>query len=294
MVREFPSLQGVMGGLYLKESGAETDLWETVYSHYEPKGFVKVKLEYLGAGLLSIADKIDNITGFISSGIKISSSKDPYGIRRDANAIIKTIIDFKLDFQLDGMIELASEGFTPTDSTDKSCDELIKTVKELFLNRVENIFKDFLEYRYDVVNSIFNTDILNIYRMYLRCYNVSKVTQSDSIEHLIALHKRLKNIIKNSDPFSTSEDLLIETEEKILFDIFKETKIKIKNAIANYDYLLGCSQFLEMKPVIDKFFDKVLVMAEDQKLKENRIALLQRMDELLSEIADFSLIVESK
>ena len=171
---------------------------------------------------------------------------------------------------------------------------MIKTVKEFFLNRTENIFKDSLRYSYDVVNSIFNTDILNIYRMYLRCHSVSKIAQSDSIEHLIALHKRLKNIIKKSEPFSTSEDLLIETEEKILFDIFRETKIKIKKAIANYDYLLGCSQFLEMKPVVDKFFDKVLVMAEDQKLRENRIALLQRMDELLSEMADFSLIVETK
>lgn len=294
MVREFPSLQGIMGGLYLKESGEETDLWEAVYSHYEPKGFVKVKLDHLGAGLLSIADKIDNITGFISRGIKISSSKDPYGIRRDANAIIKITIDFKLDFHLDGLIELAAGGFTPTDTTDKSCDELIKTIKEFFLNRIENIFKDSLGYSYDVVNSILNTDTLDIYRMYLRCHSVSKVAQSDSIEHLITLHKRLKNIIKKSELFSTSEDLLIETEEKILFDIFKETKIKIKNAIANHDYLLGCSQFLEMKPVVDKFFDKVLVMAEDQKLRENRIALLQRMEELLSEIADFSLIVETK
>ena len=294
MVREFPSLQGIMGGLYLKESGAEVDLWKAVYSHYEPKGFVKVKSDHLGAGLLSIADKIDNITGFIYKDIKISSSKDPYGIRRDANAIIKIFIDLKLDFQLDGLIECAAGHFTSADPTDTNRDELTEKVKGLFLSRVENILKDFLKYRYDVVNSIFNTDILNIYRMYLRCHSVSKVVQSDSIEHLVALHKRLKNIIKDSEPFSASEDLLIETEEKILFDIFKETKIKIETAIDNCDYLEGCSEFLEMKPVIDNFFDKVLVMAEDQKLRQNRIALLQRMDELLSQIADFSLIVEAK
>ena len=72
------------------------------------------------------------------------------------------------------------------------------------------------------------------------------------------------------------------------------TKIKIETAHLDNDYLQGCSQFLEMKPVIDKFFDKVLVMAEDPQVRQNRIALLQRLDELLSQIADFSLIVETK
>jgi len=120
------------------------------------------------------------------------------------------------------------------------------------------------------------------------------VVRSDSIEDLVALHKRLKNIIKKSERFFVSENLLTEKEEILLFDIFKETKIKIETAHLENDYLQGCSQFLEMKPVIDKFFDKVLVMAEDPQVRQNRIALLQRLDELLSQIADFSLIVETK
>ena len=95
MVREFPSLQGIMGGLYLQAAGEETRVWKAIYGHYQPNGLVDEKLEDLGAGILSIADRIDNIAGFVGKGIKISSSKDPYGIRRDANAIIKIIIDFQ-------------------------------------------------------------------------------------------------------------------------------------------------------------------------------------------------------
>ena len=291
MVREFPSLQGVMGALYLKESGAEETLWKAVYGHYEPKGFVKVRLDDLGAGLLSIADKIDNIAGFISKDIKISSSKDPYGIRRDANAIVKIIIHFKLNFQLDGLIELAAGSFT---SSDEERDALSTKINELFVGRIENIFKDFMKIRYDVVNSILNVKVLNIHQMYLRSLSTAKVARSDSIEDLVALHKRIKNIIKKSERFLVSENLLTEKEEILLFDIFKETKIKIETAHLDNDYLQGCSQFLEMKPVIDKFFDKVLVMAEDPQVRQNRIALLQRLDELLSQIADFSLIVETK
>ena len=291
MVREFPSLQGIMGGLYLKEADADESLWKAVYGHYEPRGFVKVRLENLGAGLLSIADKIDNIAGFISRDIKISSSKDPYGIRRDANAVIKVITHFKLNFQLDGLISLAAGFFK---STEEEREALSKQIIELFMGRIENIFKDSMKFRYDVVNSILNIDHMDVYRMYLRCLSTAKIVLSDSIEDLISLHKRLKNIIKKFDRFFVSENLLIEKEEKLLFDIFKETKIKIETALLSNDFLQGCSQFLEMKPVIDNFFDKVLVMAEDQNVKHNRIALLQRLDELLSQIADFSLIVETK
>jgi glycyl-tRNA synthetase beta chain len=128
--------------------------------------------------------------------------------------------------------------------------------------------------------------------MYLRSYSLAKIVQSESIEDLTALHKRVKNITKKSERFFVSEDFLKEKEEQLLFEVFKETKIKFKSSIVENNYIQACSQFLEMKPVIDSFFDKVLVMAEDVKLRQNRIALLQRLDELLSEIADFSLIVE--
>ncbi|MCP4213833.1 MAG: glycine--tRNA ligase subunit beta, partial [bacterium] len=229
--------------------------------------------------------------GFLSKGIKISSSKDPYGIRRDANAVIKIIIDFNLDFDFNGLIKAACEKFTPTDITHE---ELEQKVNKLFYARLEGVFKDFFSIRYDVVKSVLNASVLNINDLYLRCHSVARIVSSESITHLTALHKRLKNIIKKSEPFNVSETLLQENEEKLLFDIFKETKIKIEGSLAEANYLQACSQFLEMKPVIDNFFDKVLVMAEDKDVKRNRIALLQKMDELLMKIADFSLIVDTK
>jgi glycyl-tRNA synthetase beta chain len=289
MVREFPSLQGIMGGLYLKEKGEEEDTWKSVYGHYEPKGFHDAPLEHPGAGILSIADKIDNIAAFISKGIKISSSKDPYGIRRDANGIIKVIIDFKLNFNLDEAIQVAATEFA---DNVKSLNDTLQKIKELFISRIENIFKDFFKIRYDVVNAVLNRDELWIYNMYLRALDVSKIVETDSIDNLTTLHKRLKNIIKDSEPFDISEDVLVEKEEKILFEIYKESDIKIEKLLSKHEYLQSCSKILEMKPLIDNFFDNVLVMAEEQKLRENRIALVQLLDKMLSRIADFSLIVE--
>mgnify|MGYP001095877135 CR=1 FL=1 len=291
MVREFPSLQGIMGGLYLKEMNSEEDIWKSVYWHYEPKGFTDKKLKHFGAGILSIADKIDNITGFISKGIKVSSSKDPYGIRRDANSIIKVIIDFKMNFDLYELIELAAEKYTKNEEDKK---KLVIKLQKLFLSRIEIIFRDLLNFRYDVVNSIINThDILFIYKSFLKATDVSKMVETDSIDILIILHKRLKNIIKGFNAFFISEDLLMGDEEKILFEIYRESKAEIEKLAINNNYIQACSKIIEMKPVIDNYFEKVLVMAEDNKIKENRIALLQCLNELLSKIADFSLIIES-
>lgn len=291
MVREFPSLQGIMGGLYLKEMNSEEDIWKSIYWHYEPKGFTDKKLEHFGAGILSIADKIDNITGFISKGIKVSSSKDPYGIRRDANSIIKVIIDFEMNFDLYKLIELAAEKFTKNKEDKK---KLVSQLQKLFLSRIEIIFRDLLNFRYDVINSIINThDILSIYKSFLKATDVSKMVETDSIDILISLHKRLKNIIKGFNTFFISEDLLMGDEEKILFEIYRESKTEIEKLAINNNYIQACSKIIEMKPVIDNYFEKVLVMAEDDKIKENRIALLQSLNELLSKIADFSLIIES-
>jgi len=291
MVREFPSLQGIMGGLYLKEMNSEEDIWKSIYWHYEPKGFTDKKLEHFGAGILSIADKIDNITGFISKGIKVSSSKDPYGIRRDANSIIKVIIDFRMNFDLYKLIDLAAEKFTKNEEDKK---KLVIKLQKLFLSRIEIIFRDLLNFRYDVVNSIINThDILFIYKSFLKATDVSKMVETDSIDILISLHKRLKNIIKGFNAFFISEDLLMGDEEKILFEIYRESKAEIEKLAINNNYIQACSKIIEMKPVIDNYFEKVLIMAEDNKIKENRIALLQCLNELLSKIADFSLIIES-
>lgn len=287
MVREFPSLQGIMGGLYLKERNIDEITWKAVYGHYEPKGFQPGQLDDFGAGLLSIADKIDNITGFLSKGIKISSSKDPYGVRRDANGIIKIIIDFQLDLDLDKVIQLAASLYDR-----KKSGEITKKVRELFFSRVENVLKDFLSFRYDVVNAVLGKSDLNIYRIYLKAVDVSKIVKSDSIEDLVTLHKRLKNIVKKAPEYPVTEDALVENEEKLLFEIARKSKDSLKKLMDDYKYLQTCSEILQMKPVIDNFFDKVLVNAEDQKLKENRIGLVQLLDIQLSKIADFSLIVE--
>jgi glycyl-tRNA synthetase beta chain len=289
MVREFPSLQGIMGGLYLKNTDADSLVWESIYGHYEPKGYTDKKLEHLGAGILSIADKMDNLAAFISRGTKISSSKDPLGIRRDCNAIVKIILEFKLDFDLGELISAAA-GMFADDSGKKK--ELEKKIQDLFLGRMENILKDIFKIRYDFVNAIIKKNHTRVYRTFLRGTDMQTMENSEAIQDLVMIHKRLRNMIKNSPAYDFSKDLLAVEAEKLLNEIFEGSKGKIEALIEERSYVQACSEILEMKPVIEKFFEDVLVMDKDEKIKQNRIALLQKIDGLLSGIADFSLIQE--
>jgi len=291
MVREFPSLQGIMGGLYLQAAGEDTVVWKAIYGHYQPRGLAEEPLEDLGAGILSIADRMDNIAGFVSKGIKISSSKDPYGIRRDANAVIKIIIDFKLDLDLEPLIRLASLHFAKNDA-----DRLLsgKTVRELFAGRLESYLKDHLHFRYDVVNAVMGQGKVAVYDQFLKAQAVAKLAESGMVEPLAALHRRLKNIGSDFERCNFSEGELKEKEEKILSDVFKESKPRIDDLLMKKNFLQAGSEILEMKPIIDGFFEKILVMDKNLSLRKNRIALLQRIDELLSGVADFSLLVETK
>ncbi len=289
MVGEFPSLQGIMGGLYLKEKGIDKDIWETVYYHYEPKGFVEDELESLNAGILSIGDKVDNIVGLISKGTKVSSSKDPYGIRRDTSGIIKIIIDFKLNFDLKSVIDFTINKFG-VDESDKQ--EIFKVISSLFSARMEHFLKDLLFIDNDVVNSVIKSNTLFIYKIYLRAKAVFQVSESSSIHHLIEVHKRIRNIIKDSEIEAVSDTYLVEPEEKILFEIINETKLETEKLIMSNKYIEACSNFINMRPVVDNFFEKVLVMDKDKSIRKNRIGLLQKLNELLLQIADFSTLTE--
>jgi glycyl-tRNA synthetase beta chain len=290
MVREFPSLQGIMGGLYLKEKGEKETVWKSVYGHYEPKGYTEEKSENLSAGLLSIADKIDNIIGFIANGIKISSSKDPYGIRRDANAILKVILDFRLDFNLMDLISFVAKYF----SNEENQNQLTDKVREFFELRIKGVFKEPVGYRYDVINSVLNGKGLNVYKLFLRAKDIHFLIDKNSVETIIALHKRLKNIVKGQQNFELSETALTESSEKILYDVFTNSNKEIIELIDKGNNIEAYSKIIEMKPIIDDFFDNILVMSDDEDLRNNRIALIQSLDALLSEIADFSMLVEGK
>jgi glycyl-tRNA synthetase beta chain len=292
MVREFPSLQGIMGGLYLKAAGEEPLVWKAIYGHYKPRGLAgDEKLDDLGAGILSIADRMDSIAGFVSRGIKVSGSKDPYGMRRDANAIIKIIADFRLSLDLAPLARLATLSFAKNDAL---MQQSSRAVCDLLAARLEGFLKDHRHYRYDIVNAVMARESTVVLDKILQAEALAQLVASGMADPLSALHKRLRNIVGKSERCHFTESVLKEKEEKLLADVFKASKPHIDGLILQKNFLSASTEMLAMKPIVDGFFDKILVMDKDPVLRQNRIALLQRIDELLAAVADFSLLVETK
>ncbi|HDP95401.1 MAG TPA: glycine--tRNA ligase subunit beta [Candidatus Aminicenantes bacterium] len=292
MVGEFPSLQGIMGGLYLRETGVSESIWRPVYAHYEPRGFTQDPINHLGGGLLSICDKIDNITAFLSKGIRSSSSSDPYGIRRDANAVIKVILDLGLDFSLSDLIGHACN-LLVTDETERNI--LMRKVENLFYIRLDNIMRENLAIRHDVAEAVITNANLQIYRLYLKTLEISEMLGTPAIQPLVILHKRVKNISRSDDEVGdVVPEQLQDQEEKVLYETLRQTEPTIHRHLELREFRAVAAEILQMKPLIDNFFDNVLVMAKQEDLRRNRIALVRKIDHTLMQVADFSRIMESE
>ncbi len=287
MVREFPTLQGVMGGLYLKEAGAEEDVWQSVYAHYEPKGFLDSRHLSPAAVLLSLADKLDNICGLISKGVKVSSSKDPFGIRRDASAIIRLIYDHRLDFDLWEMVSLAISQYNCPDDT-----QILEQIKGLFVSRLEQILKEQLNIRYDLSNSLLSVFEPRLVSLFIRAEQIGPLLNNQASLDLIILHKRLKNITHTVQGIEINPKLFKHPTEEMLYEVFNETADPFEQFINGQSFAEACSLMLDLKPIVDSYFDDILIMDPDPLVRENRLSQLSKLAMRIDRIIDFSLIVE--
>lgn len=288
MVREFPSLQGVMGGLYLKESGADEALWKSVYNQYEPKGFLDSSRMCPEAVLLSMADKLDNICGLISKGVKVSSSKDPFGIRRDASAIIRLIYDHRLDFDMWDAVRLGISLYNKLDDDS----QFLEQIKSLFVSRLEQILKEQLNIRYDLANSLLAVCDPHLAAIFMRAEQIEPLLRNQACMDLIILQKRLKNITHKNQGIELNPKLFKHPHEEMLFEVFNETAAPFEACILGHRYAEACSLMLEMKPIVDSYFDDILIMDPDLLVRENRLSQLAQLAARIDRVIDFSLIVE--
>ncbi|MEW6456742.1 MAG: glycine--tRNA ligase subunit beta [Acidobacteriota bacterium] len=292
MVKEFPSLQGVMGGLYLREEGYEEKIWKAIYEHYKPLNFEDSSPSTMEGAVLSLADKIDLLAGIFSLNLLPSGSKDPFGLRRAGFGICKIIIDHKLTISIIETLEKALNLHEKNVEFERYI--VIKNLIEFLKTRLNYIFEEIYGYRYDIINASIKSGIDNIYFSYLRAKSLSEIQEDTKFNKICISFRRIKNIIDGMPHFTFDEKNLIEKEEKYLYQIFSSIKEEIIPYINKGNFKDSLETILNLEPIINKFFDKVLVMTEDQKLRENRLALLQNIHQIFMEICDFSEIVISE
>ena len=288
MVREFPSLQGKVGGLYAGAEGLPEIVARAIYEHYQPQSLDDESPSSRPGALLSLADKLDSIVGVMGIGIQTTGSSDPFGLRRNAHGVSKIILDLPLSLSFTRLLDKVFS--TYGDKLKRPKKEIVTSIQDFFKNRLRYIFEK-RGFRYDLVNAALNPGIDNIYYSGLRLKALDALKSSPQFEPLILMAKRVNHILTGQPGYAVNAGLLVEKEERELHSIFSIIKQNITPMIAQGDFGQAQKMVFRIQPCLNNFFDRVLVMAEDNKLRRNRLALLQAISKVLLQIADYSQIV---
>jgi len=306
LVKEFTELQGIVGGLYARVQPLDEELRpdvqlaisRTIYDHYKPESMEDSAPATVEGAVLSIADKADSIAGMFALGLIPSGSKDPFALRRQANGIVKTIAEHKLPLRLSEIMADARVRYKGSEAEKKfSNADFAELVRVFFRERLEFHLKDACGYAYDVVAAVLAVDSDDVVDAAARAEAVSKVRGSADFESISIAFKRMKNILRQASEktkviaMCVNADSLQEESEKELAAMIPQTVAKVEKRRAARDYEGALLEIAKLRPAIDKFFDKVMVMVDDDNLRANRLALLQTVVKEFSTIADFSEIV---
>jgi glycyl-tRNA synthetase beta chain len=288
MVREFPELQGKVGGLYSLKQGYSDTISRAIYEHYLPQSLDDPVPESAGGAILSIADKLDTIVGVFGVGYTITGSSDPFGLRRSAHAICKIVLEknfhISLSRSLDKAISLVKDKLTVPE------DRLKEICLEFFENRLRFIFEK-KGHRYDLINAALAPGIDYLDYAGARIKALNDLKQSKNFEQFILMAKRVQNILKEMPKARWNSALLKEKEEKELYSALKIIQKNAEGMLVRGDFASAQKIVFRLQLPLNNFFDRVLVMAEDRKIRNNRLALLAEVQSLIRKIADYSLIV---
>ena len=284
MVGEFPELQGVMGRAYAKLSGEPEEVAEAIYEHYLPiKSGGELPKGVVGA-IVSIADKLDTIVGCFGVGIIPTGAADPFALRRQTLGIIRIILEHKFDLSLSDLIE---KSITLLQSKITEPEDQIKSgVKDFFKTRFQNLLIG-EGYESDVVDAALSASFDNILDDARRIEALAEIKKRPEFTSLVIAFKRVANITKDHEPGEVNEKLFKEDVEKKLYEAFLNTKDRFESFLAEGNYFDAMEEMVKLKEPIDQFFDGVMVMDPDEKLRENRLNLLSSIGTLFSQVADF-------
>lgn len=287
MVKEFPSLQGTMGGEYALRSGKDARVAKAISEHRLPR-FSNDKLpETLEGAILALADKMDTVVGSFWAGFIPSGSEDPWGLRRDLQGIVEIILNRRWRIDLDYFLKETLALYTESDK------EIIPKIKEFFEIRIRNILKEkgIGTHEIKAVLSIGFTDITDAVK---RGEALGKISQRREFKDEVIAIVRLVNILKQAQQWKirvsgmVREDLLREKEEKELYELWINLRGEIESLLDKQEYVEASEKLSRFREPIHDFFEKVLVMCEEENLRENRLSLLNGIGKLFTRIADFT------
>lgn len=290
MVYEFPELQGIMGRYYALLSQEEAEVADAIREHYQPRFAGDAVPPSLAGALVSMADKLDTIAGCFAVGIEPTGSQDPYALRRQAMGVCLTIIGHKFELSLDELIGLALNNYSGVLAPERLGEATRNKIKEFFQARVRNILSE-EGHRYDVADAVLGVDYSSLNNTLSRAEALSSMKDNADFTGLLTSFTRAYNLAKKSESVKVEEKLLTEPAEQALHKQISGIEARLKQLAASRDYA-GVIQLLSsLGAPIARFFTETMVMVEDEKVRDNRLALLNKVVQLSQHVGDLSKIV---
>jgi glycyl-tRNA synthetase beta chain len=294
MVGEFAELQGIVGGLYARAQGEPEEIAWAVYDHYKPLGLDDPLPRNLTGCAVALADKLDSLVACFAVGAIPTGSSDPFALRRAALGIVKIILEKDLPLSLSAAISAAAKSLKEHASRIEAPAAVEKQVLDFLLERARYILRERRGYAYDEINAAFAAGADDLGDAVERVAAVKAIRDTKNFGPLAASFKRIRNILEKSagkgdkGQGAVKQELLREAAELQLHSAAQRIGEEATRFKKEKKYRKALEKISELRPAIDFFFDKVLVMVDDEDVRRNRIALLGTLLKEFSTIADFS------
>ncbi len=291
MVKEFTSLQGVMGGVYAREEGVADDVWQAIYDQYLP-GSTDDPIPQGPVGqIVGLADRIDTLVGIFGVGLKPTSSKDPFGLRRAAQGVVRIALEGDLGIDLDLIAAKAFQLYG--DRLAVRGKAILEAWRPFLFDRVRYLLG--LEgYAYDEIEAAVAVGGTNLPDVKARVDAIHRVRKDPRFLAVVLAAKRIANILKDGGEQSFREEVLVESAERDLYQAFQALRGGTEEAESKGDFVSCLEQIAGFADVLDRFFVEVLVMDENTELRNNRLALLRSIQRVLSRTAELTRLVVDK
>ncbi|HXY24248.1 MAG TPA: glycine--tRNA ligase subunit beta [Candidatus Acidoferrum sp.] len=293
MVREFPELQGIVGGLYARAQGEPDEVADAIYDHYRPVGLDDPIPRNLTGCAVALADKLDSVVGCLAVGVVPTGSSDPYALRRASLGIVKIILEKKLPLSLSMAIGAASKALLTHKPKRGVTPDQESKILEFILDRARFVFREREQFAYDEVSAVFRAGADDLVETHKRLVALKAVRRSKNFEPLAVSFKRTRKILEKAGITAgmdrhVNAELFESAEERELHSAVREAASKVQPLKRGGKYHEALDVIAGLRPAVDKFFDGVMVMADKEAVRDNRLALLAELLREFTTIADFS------
>ncbi|MBU8899421.1 glycine--tRNA ligase subunit beta [Corallococcus sp. M34] len=295
MVGEFPELQGVMGREYARAGGEPEAVAVAIFEHYLPRGAEDALPSQDGGAFVGLADRLDSLCGIFAIGKAPSGAADPFALRRACLSIIRIVLGRGYRFSLSGAVDEALRLLAPKIANVKRKPGEAsprEQVLEFFRGRLKALWGE--HHRTDVVEAVLSAGFDDLVAAHKRVEALSLLVGRADFQPLAVAFKRVANIVekqgKDVAEGQTNPQKFTDEPERNLHAAFTQARAKVGSLVGTDDFAGALREITSLKPAVDVFFDKVMVMAEDKDLRENRIRFLTEIGALFNQVADFSKI----